>query len=229
MNQETWQAIGGAAALFAVAILGYLSAMVNAHTKALEAQQAQLAAGLKQPAPRGPRASDLVAGGAVARAAPLWNQLADPLPDGTLPAQRWNECGEECAAMEISRQHGVPLSADALRMLLGGPGRVALTSAADLVRCLQLCNVPAIAEAVDAGGVAATLQRITAAGGTAICLGRWVSPSIEHWILVTRADANGCGANDPWEGRRRVWGWTAFRDVYSGELVRATRTPDPLG
>lgn len=228
MNQEIWQAIGVALGAVLVAAFGYITATLQAHTRALQAQSAQLAARPQQPPPRGPRATDLAGGAASARVAPRWDQLRDPLPDGSWPAQRWNECGEECCAMEISRQHGVPLSADALRALLGGPGRVALTTAQDLVRCLALCNVPAAAESVDAAGVAGRLQAITSTGGTAICLGAWVSPGVQHWILVTRADSQGCGANDPWEGRRRVWSWTAFRDVYAGEFVRSQRAPDPL-
>jgi len=228
MNQEVWQAVGVALGAVVVAALGYLTAAMNAHTRALEAQQTALLARPAQPPVRSARATDAAGAGVIVRQAPRWDQLADPLPDGSLPAQRWNECGEECAAMEISRQHGVPLSADALRALLGGPGRVALTTAQDLVRCLALCNVPARAEAVPAGDVAARLQDLTGAGGTAICLGTWVSPGVEHWILVTRADAGGCGANDPWEGRRRIWSWAAFRDLYGGELVSSQRAPDPV-
>jgi hypothetical protein len=160
------------------------------------------------------------------RPAPVWNQLADPLPDGTLPAGRYDECGEECAAMEIARQHGTSVAADALRAQLGGPGRGPLTTAADLVKILALNNVAA--QVVDCPGdkVAALLQEQAGKGHNAICLGQWVAPGIEHWILVTRADATGAGANDPWAGRRRVWTWGAFQLVCSGQLVLITRPPD---
>lgn len=167
------------------------------------------------------------AGGLALRSAPRWNQLADPLSDGTLAPQRFNECGEECAAMEIARQHGVPLSADALRFLLGGAARAPITSAADLVRVMALCNVPAVSRDVAASAIAGELQACTAAGGVAIVLGNWVDPHVLHWILVTRADGAGCSANDPWGGRRRSWTWEAFRPLYAGEFVRSTRVPDP--
>lgn len=228
MTHEIWQAVGVALGALLIAAFGYLTATLQAQTRALQEHQALLAARLVPGPLRPSRRSDPAGGAAPVRPAPQWNQLADPLSDGTLPAGRFNECGEECAAMEISRQHGVPLSADALRFLLGGASRAPLTTAQDLVRCLALCNVPAAAEATSGEVVAGRLQEITAAGGTAICLGAWVSPGVQHWILVTRADAQGCGANDPWEGRRRVWSWTAFRDVYAGELVTSQRPPDPL-
>lgn len=226
MDPATSQALITAAGVFGAAVLAYLAAWVRSNTLRLNGHDAQLAARTPTAGPRPPRASDLVGGAGGPRPAPLWNQLADPLPDGTLPPQRWNECGEECCAMEISRQHGVPLSADALRALLGGPRRSALTSAQDLVRCLALCNVPAEAEVDSPIDVAERLQAITARGGVAICLGTWVAPGILHWILVTRADHAGCGANDPWMGRRRVWTWVEFRAAYAGELVRSTRQPD---
>lgn len=228
MNQEVLAPIVAGGGALVVAVLAYLTAVVQSNTRAIASHAQQIAARPAQPPPRSPRSTDAGGGGVAVRQAPRWDQLHDPLPDGSLAPQRWQECGEECCAMEISRQHGVPLSADALRALLGGPGRVALTSATDLVRCLALCNVPAAAEAVDDLGIAARLQAITKAGGTAICLGTWVSPSVQHWILVTRADAGGCGANDPWEGRRRVWTWAAFRESYAGEIVASTRTPDPI-
>lgn len=226
MSPVVLQAIGVAAGALILAVLGYCTAAVQAHTREIAAQQALLAAAATPQRVTPSRASDRAGAGAVVRHAPLWNQLADPLPDGTLPAQRFNECGEECCAMEISRQHGVPLSADALRFLLGGPGRGALTTAQDLVRALALCNVPATARDVAIAGVAGEIQSICSAGGSVMALGNWVDPAVLHWILVTRADGQGCSANDPWGGRRRSWGWAAFQAVYAGELVRSMRAPD---
>ena len=205
-----------AAVALAVAMLAYLSAVLRGQAGAI-AQSVHTATRL---------VSAQAAGGGGRPAYPVWNQLADPGLGEGLPTGRYEECGEECCSMVIMEQHGVPTSADHLRVLLGGPARGPLTNADDLKRLLGQCNVPAAVELVDADGVDAALARITQAGGSAIALGRWVAPGVLHWILVTRADQSGCGANDPWMGRRRTWTWAAFHAAYAGELVVVTRQPD---
>lgn len=213
--EQTNQLIAGAVAV-GLALMAFLAAALNSKAREIAAHVAVVVRTGVQAA----------AGAGAAPRYPRWNQLADPLPDGTLPAGRYDECGEECCSMLIYAQHGVPTPADYLRYELGGPGRPPLTTAADLVRILGLCNVPSSAELVGADQVAGRLQRVTAAPGAAIALGTWIAPGILHWILVTRADTAGCGANDPWGGRRRIWTWEEFRRAYAGELVVVTRQPD---
>lgn len=226
MSPVVLQSIGAAVGALVLALLGYLTASVQAHTRELAAQQAAAIAKEQAAAARGRRATDAGGGATPTRAAPLWNQLNDPLSQGGLPLQRYNECGEECCAEVIWAQHGVEISADALRSQLRGPAGSALTTATDLVRILARNNVQATAVDDAADVVAAALQLATSEGRMAIALGRWVSPTILHWVLVTRADAAGCGYNDPWGGLRHAVDWTAFRARYAGTLVLIQRTPD---
>jgi hypothetical protein len=227
MLVSPWPALLGAATTLGLAVLAYWTATLNARTTALDKK-----VNGTPPAPIAPPV--LAAGGrrqgdsaAPERPAPLWDQLADPLPNGTLPFWRWEECGEECCAEVIQEQHGVSVIADALRAQLGGPQRRGLTTGADLVRVLALNNVAAAQSGPGAAQVAAALQAITDAGGSAIVLGHWLGPGVLHWVLVTRADAAGCGANDPWGGRRDTWTWPGFQAAYAGDLVHVTRAPDP--
>lgn len=226
MSQATLAAIGAAGGAVIVAALAYIAAVLQAHTRALADQQSKTDAVLRKAGSRIEGLAQAAGGGALARPAPLWNQLADPLPTGALPAWRYEECGEECVAEVIYAQHGVEVLADALRAQLGGPGRRGLTTGADLVRVLNRNNVPATALAPPDGAVAAQIQACCTAGGLVIVLGRWVSPTVLHWVLVTRADQAGCGANDPWGGTRRTWAWSDFESAYAGEIVAVRRKPD---
>jgi hypothetical protein len=226
MSTETLQAIGGALGVLIIAMLGYLTASVQAHTREIAANRAAAAARPAQPPPRSPRATDLMGAGAVARAAPLWNQLNDPLSTGVLPAQRFQECGEECVAEVIYQQHGVEVSADALRAQLRGPQGQAITSGQDLVKLLARNNVGADLRTWPAAEAPVHIRESAAAGRAVIVLGRWISPTVLHWVLVTTADATGIGYNDPWGGLRQTATWAAFGDRYGGQLVTITRTPD---
>jgi len=217
MSQVDYNLLVGAVVTVLVAALGLLAAWLRVQTQTITSHLQVIASTT--------RATAAKAGGGGGTY-PTWNQLDDPGVGGVLPAGRYDECGEECCSIVIFGQHGVQTSADVLRTLIGGPARSPLTTAPDLVRILALNNVPASRELIDAAGTPAALQRITAAGGVAICLGTWVAAGVLHWILVTRADENGCGADDPWMGRRRVWNWENFRRAYAGDLVVITRHPD---
>lgn len=226
MSTETLQAIGGALGVLIIALLGYLTASVQAHTREIAANRAAVAARPAQPPPRSPRATDLVGAGAAVRPAPLWNQLQDPLSTGVLPVQRYQECGEECCAEVIYQQHGVEVSADALRSQLRGPQGQALTSGQDLVKILKRNNVSADMRTWPVDQAPLHLRESAAAGRAVIVLGRWISPTVLHWVLVTAADATGIGYNDPWGGLRQVATWEAFSERYGGQLVTVTRGPD---
>lgn len=228
MSQTDWQLIAGALAAVIAAFGAYIVAVLNAHTKALQAQQAQLAAPPRPPAPRAPRATDLEAGAGPARGAPLWNQLNDPLPTGALPSWRYEECGEECCAEVIYAQHGVEVSADALRAQLGGPGRRGLTTGADLSRILLRANVSSAVMEAAADNAPQQIQAATAERRMVIALGHWLDPAVLHWILITRADAAGCSYNDPWGGRRLSVDWHTFGQRYAGDLVVVLRAPDAV-
>lgn len=167
-----------------------------------------------------------LAGGGSPAQLPAYDQLADPNPDGTMPTGRANECGEECAAMVVAWVHGVPMEADYLRYLLGGARRQPLTTGADLVRILALCNVRSSVGSPATGDLAAQVQKINKAGGLAIMLGAWLDPGILHWIVATASSINGCTVTDPWGGRRYNLAWSKAESLYGGTLVEVLSRPD---
>lgn len=226
MSGSLWMPLLAAGVTVLIAALGYLAAQLNAHTRALTESNTALLSVAAAQRPRGARATDQNGGGATARPYPVWNQLDDPLPTGTLPSLGYEECGEECCAMVIAAQHGVEVEADALRAQLGGPGGQALTSAGDLVKILGRNNVAAVAISPAVDDLAAVVQAAIGDGRAAVVLGHWLAPGVLHWVLVTRADAAGCGYNDPWGGRRVVRDWADFRALYAGSVVEVTRRPD---
>jgi hypothetical protein len=234
MNPATLTAVGVALGTVLVAMLAYIAASLQARTAAIHAKAASDAAIAAAVPPRAPRrATDPVGGGhdvgadpKPARAFPLWDQLADPLSTGVLAEQRYNECGEECCAEVIYQQHGVEVNADALRAQIHGAGGTGLTTGMDLVKILTRNNVPAVRHPWSLAEARVHLQASSAAGRAVIVLGRWISPTILHWVLVTAADGAGVSYNDPWGGLRIVIDWATFTERYAGELVTVTRAAD---
>src|SRR5579859_2805667 len=138
------------------------------------------------------------AGGGVP---PAWNQLNDPLPDGTLPSLRTQECGEEVASMMIMWRHGVPVSADALRALLRRVDGSALTTANDVAALLRMCNVSAGAINLDTPDAKAEMRGQTAAGRPVAVLVR-VPTGGYHWLCAYSSDDTHVHYIDPWGGMR---------------------------
>jgi hypothetical protein len=227
MPQDVWTAVEIAGGLFVAALFTWLTAIVNRNTRAIQAHETVVKGLARATGTRVEGGARGGSGAARARGYPLWNQLGDPDPSGVLPVQRWNDCGEECCAELIARQHGVQVEADYLRFLLGGPRRLGQTTAEDLVKILALNNVAAEVQTPPAPALPVALQAATSKGMAVIVLGRWVAPGILHWVLCTRSDPAGMSANDPWGGVRRSWAWSDAERAYAGELVVVTRSPDP--
>ena len=95
-----------------------------------------------------------------------------------------------------------------------------------MVKILGRNNVPAEMRTWPAADAPAHLRESAAAGRSVIVLGRWISPTVLHWVLVTTADPAGIGYNDPWGGLRQTATWAAFGERYAGQLVTVTRAPD---
>lgn len=225
MPNEIWAAIGAALGTLTLALLTYLTARLQQSTSAIEQHTAVTAAATKSGVAVRP-APDRRGGGGAARDYPRWNQLQDPDPSGALPAARWDECGEECCAEVVYRQHGVPVEADYLRYLLRGPGGQPLTTAQDLVAILAKCNVDSVASTPPAAQLQAAVLGAVREGRAVILLGRWDAPTVLHWILATSADTATVGVNDPWGGVRKQLSWTQVTPLYAGEIVTVTRKPD---
>jgi hypothetical protein len=226
MTQQMMTALIAASGALLLAAVAWLTAKVQANTVAVQTHQNVLSALTRKVGTRIEGGAATGAGAVSGRVTPLWNQLNDPGSTGMLPGQRFNDCGEECCAEVIYRCHGVEVQADALRAQLVGFTASGVTDGQALVKLLGRNNVAAAAESVPAAAVATRLQAILAGGGQAIVLGNFVAPTVLHWVLVTRADQKGLGANDPWGGVRRVWTWQEFMVPYAGELVAVTQAPD---
>jgi hypothetical protein len=217
--------VAGVGALV-IALLGYLTASTQAHTREIGDAKSLAAAAALAATARGGAVPDPVGAGGLVRAYPVWDQLRDPLPTGTLPGGRYDECGEECCSMVIQQQHGVEVSADALRAQLGGARRGPLTDGPDLVRILGRANVGAELHPWPPADAPGHVRASVAAGRGVIALGHWISPTVLHWVLITTADNNHAGYNDPWGGVRASMTWAQFGERYAGEMVTITRTAD---
>jgi hypothetical protein len=118
--------VSSALVAFSAALLTLFTAVCYSLTQQVKANKRDINA-------VGSKVNEVAGGGAMVPmrnvTLPVWDQLNDPLPDGSLPAQRFNECGEECVAEVIEWVHGVEIGADALRFLLRGPGGSAITDA----------------------------------------------------------------------------------------------------
>lgn len=178
----------------------------------------------------GRRVSDihdrLTAGGGASAVSPavlpVWNQLQDPLPDGRADPQASSDCGWECVAEVVMWALGVPLTAGAVRQLVGGWRRPGWSTAADLVRGLELCNVTAVSYAFNFPAARLKIDSVCSSGRPVIALGRWVDPSVQHWVAITRSDAGGIAYNDPYGGQRVYRPWEQVASVLGGELVEPT-------
>jgi hypothetical protein len=157
---------------------------------------------------------------------PAYDQLHDPLPDGSLPPLRANECGEECVAEIVYWVHGVEVAADAIRVQARGLAGGALTTAADLVSMLAASNVAARAGIQDVGSIQKFLLDVVAGKRLVIVLGNWVSAGVPHWVIVYNASSNGVTISDPWGGRRYNIAWPTFTKLYLASTVEIISTPD---
>jgi hypothetical protein len=216
-------AVNTALITFLVVALGLLSAVMLRLTASVTASGGELAR-LRQQVGGAVKRNITLPGGAGIL--PAWDQLHDPLPDGSLPPLRVNECGEECVAEVVYWVHGVEVSADAIRAAAISLAGGALTNAADLVAMLARCNVRAVAEVPQTAVIEKFLLNVVLARRLVIVLGDWVSKSVPHWVIVYNASPNGVTVSDPWGGRRYNIAWPDFKRLYLGAVVEVTSTPD---
>jgi hypothetical protein len=129
--------------------------------------------------------------------------------------------------MVIYQQHGVEVAADALRAQIHGAQGGALTTGDDLVKILARNNVAAQLRTWPGDQAPAHILESAAAGRAVILLGRWLAPTVLHWVLAVGADNAGITYHDPWGGFRLQVPWATFAERYAGQLVTITRAPDP--
>lgn len=152
---------------------------------------------------------------------PRWSQLTDRNPDGSLPAQRANDCGEESVAIVYRSTRGVETEADYLRYLIHGPGGAGQTTADDLLTLLRRAwyKPSSYIGQVDQGMV--YLKAAIAAQHPVIVLGRWVSPDVLHWVVVAAVGEVHVDYLDPWYGELRTITIADFQAKYAGAMVDA--------
>lgn len=156
---------------------------------------------------------------APALAAPIWNQLDDPLPDGAQDPYRQYDCGEECVAMAVAACGGPTLPAYILRTLLGAVAGTKGTTGQQLVYLLKLLKIPAHVRTCDAQTAFVEWQHSYAARFLIVARGYWVDIGYPHWVLIRRTDEGGITFNDPFGGQER---WMSKADAqarYLGDYV----------
>ena len=150
---------------------------------------------------------------------PQWDQLNDPLPTGQADPYAATDCGEECVAEIVYAVRGVPLSAGDVRYLLGGPARIGLTNAADLVRALGICHVRAEAHSHAWDQAMPVIQTAVRDNRYAIALGDWDAPNMLHWVNISSAGSVGMMVSDPWHGKRRYPSNAELSQAFAGWWV----------
>lgn len=150
---------------------------------------------------------------------PPWNQLNDPLPNGSQDAYSTSDCGEECVAEIVYATKGVQLSAGDVRFSIGGANRPGLTSGLDLVAALALSGIPAVTSALDGPSAWQAIGTAISTGHPVIMLGNWLGYPALHWCVATSLRGEVIHFNDPWGGLRRIEPRQWFYANYSGQVV----------
>lgn len=223
-NQAIDLAIAGVISAFAVlvgAVAGYIQLRGQSIRQAVQLQavkeQVQQGSGgattvVAVPSPVG-------AGVRPALAAPIWNQLNDPLPDAQQDPYATTDCGEEATAMAIAACGGPQLPAGVLRQLLGGPQRPGVTDAAALVYLLNLFKIPAHPRQCDPDTAWIEWSHAFDAGKLVIALGYWVSAGYLHWVLIRQTGPQALTFNDPWGGTEKEMDKATALKLYQGSYV----------
>lgn len=134
---------------------------------------------------------------------PLWNQLADPLPDGAMSPTAASDCGWECVAMIVAAYRGLDFDAAALRQAALIPATEWGSRAGELSRTLNGFRLRSMVKRLDSPMVFAQSKNRAQRGLPSIILGRWLIPTELHWVLVVGSGPNIITVNDPWGGHRR--------------------------
>lgn len=234
---QFWAAVLPALAAFLVAALGAGALAVRnwVQVKHLGVQVKELQDAAVPATPTIVAVQQPAASGSGSRllAAPVWNQLDDPLPDGNLDPQAAMDCGEECVAMAVAACGGPGIPAGVFRALLGGPQRRGSTTAADLSYLLTLFGVANHPRQADPDAAWTEWQHSDVAGFLAIALGYWVTPGFLHWVLVRACDPGTVQFNDPWGGSLRSLDRATAQKLYAGQYIHidqavtATAGPPP--
>lgn len=150
---------------------------------------------------------------------PLVGQNLALLPDGSVDPAHATDCGEACCSIVLSAFGIIDMSPGCVRQSMGKRADLGYTTAQDLAYFLSRFRLPA--SPVRVGSEAGQQELLDVKGGDylAICLGTWISPSAEHWMVSGRASTQGVWFSDPWSAQHVLRSWDTFRAQFSGQMV----------
>lgn len=154
---------------------------------------------------------------------PTYNQLADDAVGDIepLPA-RQTDCGEECVSMVLYALTGVYHPEGSLRRQLGLPGLDGRTTAVQLRSLFGEFGISATPLSTS-GRMRNVIRPAIAGGCPVLCLGRYVSPAVLHWVVCVDYGGGRVGFNDPWGGVLRYETWPWFQRASTGEYIQVDK------
>lgn len=152
---------------------------------------------------------------------PAWNQLNDPIADGSQDPFASSDCGFECCAMvKYATDKARPnWAAGNIRQMYRGWQGQGLTTADDLVRVLAKLDVPAHTRVCNAATAMIEWNHSIADNKPVIALGDWDGNEL-HWIVIVGSPpGNQWIVNDPWGGIRKNVSDAEIYQHYAGQYV----------
>lgn len=155
---------------------------------------------------------------------PWWSQLRDPSPVTHLAdVYATTDCGEECCSILIRGQTGEYTWAGGLRQELVPKRNSGITDGGDLVRLLANHQVHAERYRTVLSGLRDVVAGDIVRGLPSIVLGRWIAPSVLHWVLAIGYGNGAMLCMEPWQGILRAYSWHEVQSLATGDLVRVVR------
>lgn len=155
---------------------------------------------------------------------PWWSQLRDPSPvTHQTDPYATTDCGEECCSILIRGRTGEYTWAGGLRQELPDHSMTGRTDSSDLVQLLKNHSVYAERYTTVIGQLRDVVARDIEKGRPCILLGRWLVPTVLHWVLAIGYGNGALLAMEPWQGIVRAWSWHDVQSLATGDVVRLTR------
>lgn len=149
---------------------------------------------------------------------PILNQSNERLPELGHNVEAGDDCGWECVAMVVAAYRGLDFSAGSLRQASLIPATEWGGRAGELATTLQGFRIRCKVKTLGAQLGYEQLRKRARAGLPSIILGRWLVPTVLHWLLVTDGDAWKIHVNDPYGGRK----YPLFHRDYYGRAEGTT-------
>lgn len=154
---------------------------------------------------------------------PTWNQNNDPDPTQGADPFASTDCGEECCAIvQYGLGQGYVTETQVRERMPDHQGR-GETSGTDIANYLSGVGVRAQRLVVAPNNVEATIKASIGTRLPCIVLGRFVSPTVLHWVVAVGYGNDHLLYNDPWDGRMKAMHWLHVIALFAGEIVHVSR------